>query len=300
MKTTIFPDVRGTLRLIVFLSLASIFFNSSSCKRADKPTKAKVASDDTLVADTIATEESPDNTYLLMATLYHQQSAEYSALCLQSFRMAREALLRDLADRSVGKPRAIITDIDESVLDNSPFQAACILNNTDYPEGWDEWCEMAIAKPVPGSQEFLKLAAGYGLDIFYVTNRKDHLRESTLKNLLALGYPDADNEHLVMRTGSSDKEERRQAILDKFHVSLLIGDNLGDFSSVFHHSDPEARAVALNAEASNFGTRYIILPNAMYGDWESAFYRGRNDLNDKTRQLILYDMLISPDRLNGH
>ncbi|MBE0641597.1 MAG: 5'-nucleotidase, lipoprotein e(P4) family [Bacteroidales bacterium] len=281
--------------------LVIIVITDASCRRAEKQGLARTDAGDTMAAaDTLIQDNAPDNAYLLMATLYHQQSAEYKALCLQSFRMAREALIRDLADRSVDKPRAIITDIDESVLDNSPFQAACILDNTDYPVGWDEWCDMAMAKPVPGSLEFLKLAAGYGLDIFYVTNRKDHLRESTLKNLIALGYPDADSEHLVMRTGSSDKEERRQAILEKFHVSLLIGDNLGDFSSAFHHSDPEARANALNTEASNFGARYIILPNAMYGDWESAFYRGRNDLNDKTRQLILYDMLISPERLNGH
>jgi len=256
---------------------------------------------DTLApADSVLTDAQPDNTYLLMATLYTQQSAEYRALCLQSFRMAREALLRDLADRSVNKPRALITDIDESVLDNSPFQAACILNNTDYPVGWDEWCTLASARPVPGALEFLKLASGYGLDIFYVTNRKDHLRAPTLKNLQSLGFPDADDEHLVMRTGSSDKEERRQALRERFHISLLIGDNLGDFSSAFHHTDPETRARAVDEEATNFGTRFIVLPNAMYGDWESALYRGRDDLDDRTRLLILQDMLVGPERLNGH
>jgi hypothetical protein len=68
-------------------------------------------------------------------------------------------LERDLRDDKVNSPRAIIVDIDETLLDNSPHSAKCIENQTSYPDYWEEWCELAIAKPLPGAVEFLNLPA---------------------------------------------------------------------------------------------------------------------------------------------
>ena len=279
--------------VIVVIALGFFFFRECPKQMSD----VKVVATEPVKEDSLLPEALPDNTYLLMATLYQQQSAEYRALCLQAFRSAREALLQDLADKSIDKPRAIITDIDETVLDNSPFQAACILNNTDYPIGWDEWCMMANAEAVPGALEFFRLANGYGIDVFYVTNRKEHLKEATLRNLVALGFPDADTEHVMMRTKTSDKEPRRSKIEERFHIALFIGDNLADFSNDFYHNEGDARRDAVDKTAINFGKRWIVLPNPMYGDWESAFYKGYDKLDDTTRLLIMHDMLVAPERL---
>ncbi|MGQ0543428.1 MAG: hypothetical protein ACT4O9_16545, partial [Blastocatellia bacterium] len=69
--------------------------------------------------------------YQTAAVLYMQKAAEYRALAHQSFNLARLRLDADLDKKNVKKlpkaerkmPLAIVVDIDESVLYNSPSQA---------------------------------------------------------------------------------------------------------------------------------------------------------------------------------
>ncbi|MBP7849312.1 MAG: 5'-nucleotidase, lipoprotein e(P4) family [Lentimicrobiaceae bacterium] len=226
------------------------------------------------------------NQYMQMAVLFQQQSAEFRALSIQGFSVALEALKEDLMDKSVTRRRAIITDIDETILDNSPYQAECVLSGISYPEGWDEWCLEASAAALPGALAFCQTAIKYGVDVFYVTNRKEHLRDATRQNLLELGFPLKDDEHLIMRTASSDKEARRQEIAAKYHVSLLLGDNLNDFYGSYYHADPRRRAELTDSLSRLFGKRYIVFPNPMYGDWESALY-GEQDTLDQDAKMAL-------------
>src|SRR5205085_1146217 len=59
----------------------------------------------------------------LDASLWLQTAGEYRALCLQTYRTAGEHLLRKRAAQPKGDaPPAVIMDLDETVLDNSPFQ----------------------------------------------------------------------------------------------------------------------------------------------------------------------------------
>jgi 5'-nucleotidase (lipoprotein e(P4) family) len=113
--------------------------------------------------------QTPISEQAVMATLFQQHAAEYRALSYQAFNLARIMLERDLRDDNVNTPRAIIVDIDETLLDNSPHSAKCIENQTSYPDYWDEWCELAIAKPLPGAVEFLQLARRYGANILQTT-----------------------------------------------------------------------------------------------------------------------------------
>lgn len=279
------------------LLLIGILFLFSCQQRPTVNTPVSVDMD-SIISDTGAEAFLlPDNRYLLMATLYHQQAAEYQALCYQAYNLASLRLVESLQDQSINKTRAVVLDVDETVLDNSPYQAACILNNYNYPEGWDEWCQKAIAQPVPGALDFLKLAEGYGVAIFYVTNRKAHLREATAANLREQGFPLSGETHLLMREEESDKESRRATIREKYHISLLIGDNLGDFASGFNDSDQDTRMTRTIEARASFGKQWIVLPNPMYGDWESVFFRGKRALDKESRLLILEDMLISPERL---
>src|SRR4051812_33137513 len=66
--------------------------------------------------------------YQTSGVLYTQKSAEYRALAYQAFNTARVQLDADLDKKNLKKlpkaerkmPRAIVVDIDETVLDNSP------------------------------------------------------------------------------------------------------------------------------------------------------------------------------------
>lgn len=202
----------------------------------------------------------------LYSTLYQQNAAEYKALCFQAFNLASLQLQRELKASRI-KPLAVVVDIDETVLDNIPYQAAAILGNFGYPVRWKEWMESASAEAIPGSLEFLTEAQKYGAEVFYVSNRKEEFRQATIRNLHEKGFPNADNEHLLLRTTATEKESRRQKIIEKYEIAVLIGDNLGDFNEVFETSDSEQRLQKTVENKSVFGYRWIVLPNAVYGGW---------------------------------
>ena len=81
------------------------------------------------------------------------------------------------------------------------------------------------------------------------------------------------------------KEPRRQQIGSRYHVVLLMGDNLNDFSDVFEKSKTVAsRIAAAEKNKSQFGTHFIVLPNSMYGDWENSIYEYNFKLSSEEKQ----------------
>ena len=212
------------------------------------------------------------NDHLTLAVLYQQKAAEYRALCYQAFNLASYKVEQSLRMMGLMKQQVIVVDIDETVLDNSPYEAKCILEGINYPAFWDEWIMLSNAKPVPGSLEFLQYAGSKGIIIFYISNRKEKLKEATLANLKVFGFPNADNEHLLMQTDESSKKTRRDKIAENHFIIMLIGDNLNDFSELFEKKSIPERFEMTDSLKNEFGNRFIVLPNAMYGDWESALY----------------------------
>jgi 5'-nucleotidase (lipoprotein e(P4) family) len=226
--------------------------------------------------------ERPKFEYLQMAVLWQQTSGEVRALYHQAFRCARAVLDRELkSPKMKGKRSAIITDIDETILDNSPFDAQQLIKNGKA--SWSEWTALAKAEAVAGAKDFLTYAKSKGVDVFYVTNRSFGEREATMKNLARVGFPFADTVHTIMKTGGWSKESRRQEIEKKYNVLLLMGDNLNDFLDVFHGRSPAQRAQAVDSLSAAFGDRFIVMPNAVYGDWESAIYGYNEKLSDQER-----------------
>jgi len=230
------------------------------------------------------------NEQMVLATLYQQRAAEYDALCYQAFNTA-EIMIRDVMTKKLGERLAIITDIDETVLDNSPYQAACILNNFSYPAHWDEWCLRTEAKAIPGSQQFFNFVAAQGIEIFYITNRKEHLKECTIENLARRGFPMADDAHLLMREKENSKELRRRLVEGKYLVVMLLGDNLDDFTNAFEGKLPGERQVTAGKLKSSFGRRFIVFPNAMYGSWETSMYDQKDTLGLTTDEETRYHFL---------
>jgi len=210
--------------------------------------------------------------HLTMATLYHQTAAEYRALCYQAFNTAQLRMEIHLKHMGLSKQQAIVVDIDETVLDNSPQEAMCIINNTLYPDYWDEWMNTKNAKAVPGSLEFLQEASSKGIEVFYISNRKDKYKEQTLANLIKVGFPNADYDHLLLRTAESSKKARREIVLETYQIIMLVGDNLNDFSEVFEKLGISDRFAITDTYKAEFGNKFIVLPNPMYGEWEGAIY----------------------------
>jgi len=240
---------------------------------------ALLATDGSLViAQTAAPATRPaNNEYQEGAILWTQASGEARALSYQAFALARMVLDRDLRTKRRSRVRrAVVVDVDETVLDNSAFQATLLKNRQNYdPRLWTDWVNRAEATALPGAVEFLRYAASRGVRVFYVTNRKEVEKEATAANLKKLAFPDVSDETLLVRTDAagSSKEPRRRAVSARHRIVLLIGDNLNDFAEVFDKSRTVAdRVAAVDRNKDQFGTRFIVLPNVMYGDWESAVY----------------------------
>jgi len=218
-----------------------------------------------------------DNTYIEGAVLWQQTAGERRALSYQAFNLARMMLDRDLTmNRGNRKPRAVIVDLDETILDNSRYEGMLLQNRVNYNQkDWTDWCNRADASAVPGAVEFLRYAASRGVTVFYITNRNDSQKQGTATNLKKLGFPNVNDQTLLVQTDlkNSTKEPRRQKVGSRFRIVLLMGDDLNDFSDVFENSKTiESRAAVTDRYKSEFGKRFIMLPNAMYGNWESAIY----------------------------
>lgn len=228
-----------------------------------------------------AASAAADTEYQAAATLWMQKAAEYRALAYQAFNLGRWQLDADLDKKNVKKlpkaerkrPRAIIVDIDETVLDNSPSQAAGIKNRRAFSlPDWYAWGEMRKAKAIPGAVDFLNYAAAKGVKVFYVSNRDEVQKQATIDNLKSVGFTDISTDNVLLRTTESTKTPRRSQISDKFRVVLIMGDNLDDFSDVFERKSVTDRFAEVDKIKSEWGKRWIVLPNAMYGTWENAIY----------------------------
>lgn len=234
------------------------------------------------------------------ATLWMQRATEYTISTEQIYRLATERLSstiaapgtavleqRDADPTQLARlPTAIIVDLDETVLDNSFYQARRALAGGEYDEpSWQLWMREASAPAIAGSIDFLKAATRAGHKIFYVTNRECRpvdavpgdpcpARTATLRNLEALGLPNAAEPNaLSLRRErpeweSSNKTVRRTWIAKTHRIVALVGDDLRDFVD---RPIYETRVAEL---APLFGTRWFLLPNAMYGSWERSITGG--------------------------
>ena len=84
---------------------------------------------------------------------------------------------------------------------------------------------------------------------------------------------------MFLESGVKSKEGRRQAVQEKTNLVLLFGDNLVDFAD-FSKTSESDRDKQLEELQKEFGEKFIIFPNPMYGSWETAVYGG-NKLDAK-------------------
>ncbi len=219
--------------------------------------------------------------HTIQATYYYQTAAENAALYHQGFNIAKMRV-DQIASQKFGKQAAVVLDIDETVLDNSFFQVESILKGEPYSqERWEEWVKTEVAKPVPGGVEFINYVLSKGLAVIYVTNRRESVREHTIRNMTAVGFPELPSENYFFRSNESDKTARRNKVAEKYDIQLLMGDNLSDFSNVFDDRTTNNGIDAVEAYKSEFGMRYIVFPNPTYGDWQKPALTVKDSCTDK-------------------
>ncbi|MBB6112193.1 5'-nucleotidase, lipoprotein e(P4) family [Mucilaginibacter lappiensis] len=270
-----------------YLLLAFLFLNACSSSKKVTKTNTTSSSAANIIAGSNA-NTSITNDGKIWASLWQQRAAEYRALCFQAYNIAKQRVDEGVKKVST-KPLAIVTDIDETLLDNSPYDAAQGLKNQDYSDKtWKQWTDKAQADTVPGAPAFFKYAASKGITIYYITNRNENERGATLYNLQKYAMPNANDEHLFLKNGNSSKEERRQEVLKTHEILLLCGDNLPDFDMLYDNHPTEANRTAITQKLQKeFGSRYIVIPNPSYGDFEGALFQYNYKLSPAQKDSII-------------
>jgi len=222
------------------------------------------------------------------SALWYQNSIEFKAHSLQTFRLASQLLELSLKDKNWSASitpsqnfqkmaPAIIVDTDETILDNTAYDAQRILTHTVYDhDSWDKWLALSDAQALPGAIEFLNRAGQLGVKVFYVTNRRCKQRqkdgpacpqrEEHIENLKKLGVSSLEADQMLLFDEHAkivhSKEDRRQLISRDYRVLLIVGDDLGDF--VKDRADYKAEY------QKYWGEKWIMLANPKYGSWLRA------------------------------
>ena len=229
----------------------------------------------------------------LNAVAWMQTSVEFRLIAGQTWRSALaqldkaiktpawDALSREeRANPVAGLPPAIIVDIDETMLDNSPYQARLVRDGQSYNEAtWADWVKEQAAKPVPGAVEFAKAATARGITIYYLTNRAEDLTAPTISNLRKAGFPIKDDSQVLglgvivegCESEGTEKGCRRQLVGRSHRVLMQFGDQIGDLVTVVANT-PAGREQAVRPYLGWIGERWFVLPNPSYGSWEPALF----------------------------
>jgi 5'-nucleotidase (lipoprotein e(P4) family) len=199
-----------------------------------------------------------------------RDSAEYQAALYQVYGQLAVLVEREAARRSPGT-WAVVLDADETVLDNVTYQIERASQGLGFTrESWTAWVRRREATPLPAAGAFLDRVRALGGRIAIVTNRRESECDDTIAVFEAHGLvydamlcrPDA---------GPSDKNPRFAAVAEgrtpassaPIDVVAFVGDNIHDFPAL----DQAMRDGGPPAFAE-FGVRFFLVPNPMYGSWQ--------------------------------
>lgn len=294
-----------TTRLFIACSLMLAL---SACEMVQ--TKPQVISETPAVVAPVEKKITANDN--LNATLWMQNSLEYKLLAGQTWRSGLvqldraiknptwDALTPDERDKPAkGLPMAVIVDIDETVLDNSPYQARMVRDNTSFNDtDWAAWVKEEKATAIPGALEFARAATARGVTMLYVSNRTTDMQEATLNNLRKLGFPIADAKQFLGKgfvvegcdQPASEKGCRRKWISREYRVLMQFGDQIGDMVAIPDNS-LDGREKAVKPYLGWVGERWFVLPNPSYGNWEPAIYNNDRSKSEEERRTIKLEAL---------
>jgi 5'-nucleotidase (lipoprotein e(P4) family) len=207
---------------------------------------------------------------LALAVRWVRQSAEHRAIFLQTYRAATAHVEREAAGRAPGS-WAVVLDADETVIDNSAFEAERVEKGIPFGrDHWGRWTARREATPLPGAAAFLSRVRALGGRVAIVTNRAESACPDTeaVFRAHALAY---DVMLCKPEPGPGDKNPRFEAVargttpagLAPLDLVAFVGDSINDFPG-------QSQAIRTEGDEAfaSFGARFFVLPNPMYGSWE--------------------------------
>jgi 5'-nucleotidase (lipoprotein e(P4) family) len=199
-----------------------------------------------------------------------QEAAEYQASLLQVYRLAAARVESEARSRAAGT-WAVVLDADETVISNLEYQVERARQGLPYSsESWRAWVARREATPLAGAGGFLSRVRSLGGRIAIVTNRLQSECPDTEAVFQAHGLA---YDVILCRAdaGPSDKNPRFEAVAagrtalgaSPLDIVAFVGDNIQDFpglrQTIKRQGDPAF---------AEFGVRYFVVPNPMYGSWQ--------------------------------
>lgn len=207
-----------------------------------------------------------------MAIRYQQRSAEVRALQRQCYALATLRLRAAIdAAGGTGAGMAVVSDIDETILDNTAVMAHAMAHENDSIDTWKLWEREGDPHLIPGAADFFALADRLGVTIYYVSDRFDENKLATIATLSRLGLPQVSADHVQLF--GPPKAERRAMIERNHRIVLQLGDTLHDFHADFADVTLDDQHQLALDHAHRFGEDWIVFPNAAHGTWMEAELR---------------------------
>lgn len=262
------------------------------------------------MAGTVANAEEPPPNDLLLAVLWNQRAVEYKGNALTVYALGKIRLDQALADKSwtaapveqqgdyASLPPAVVLDIDETVLDNSPYEVWMMKTNQSFStKTWNQFCAARISKAIPGALEFTQHADAKGVKVFYVSNRDAVTEKDTRENMAPLGFPMGGNvDTFLMQNERPDwgnrKGTRRAFIARNYRILLNFGDNLGDFDDRYRSGEAEREKV-FEEDKAHWGHDWLVVANPTYGSFDTAPYGHDFKKSRETQRKAKWDVLES-------
>ena len=248
------------------------------------------------------TDSAPTSTPLrdtherLNGILWVQTSAEYRVLAEATYRDAWQRVETLLDDAKAGRallsamieqpgqntnnlPLAVVVDIDETILDNSPMSGRLVIERRGYDSKvWDTWVRLEQAGFIDGAEHFIRNVRDAGVEVFFVTNRtideEAHTIED-LKPLVVTGDQILSSKEVGVgetKPWESEKGPRRAYLARNHWVIAMVGDDLADFVPGIRRMKPEDRVTEAMKHIGMLNRQWFLIPNPLYGSWETVLY----------------------------
>ncbi len=208
-------------------------------------------------------------------------SIEYAAACEQTFRLAWPVVKK----RALAQTEnwVVVFDVDETVLNNSQYEVEREEIGQGFTrETWSEWVRREEATPVAGAKWFVDSLRTLGAraHVAFLTNRRFENEAATVANLKKTGLF-KDGDPVLTKKGDDDlKADRRDCLQSgtgrceetgPLVLLALFGDNIRDFMTMRGKDNADAYLSDQLSGDLNWGSRYFMLPNPLYGSWQRDY-----------------------------
>ncbi|BDU51385.1 HAD family acid phosphatase [Haliovirga abyssi] len=215
-----------------------------------------------------------------LALLWMQDGAEYKSLVHQAFNIAEKRVREDKMIKKV------FVRVDEVLLDNTPYFAWLLKSNEkDTIENRNRWYSSLDAEAVDGAVEFINYLNKNNVEVKLITSRDRNVYDVTIRNMNKAGFKALTLNNLI---SESDFDSY---VKNGGKYTAIVTNDLNDFSSKIDGKNYRERKAFADNQKNDFGKKWVIIPNVLYGDFETSLSKGYDNLDNNKKANVKIETL---------